>query len=218
MTITISQIKAARALLGWNQEQLAENSEISKPALANIERGKTTPRPNTLAAIQYALETAGIDFTDGPGVRLARDRLDVSIFRGNDSIYRLWDDILSTLKVGEERLISSIDETKFIDVTSGNFQNMMEKYKEKGIRGRILSLKGDINFADPTSDYRWVSKTRFLDISYYVYADKYAILLWEPVPRVVLVQNSVIAESYRNQFNRHWDEAEIPRQSHFLTD
>ncbi len=212
MDIVPSQIKAARALLEWNQEQLAEASGISKPALANIERGKTTPRLNTLKAIGYALEIAGIGFTDGPGVRLVQDRLDVIVFRGKDSIYRLWEDIYTTLQVGQERLISGADETKFLSATSERFDGMMDRYKEKGIAGRILSLKGDRNFADPTSEYRWVTKARFSDVPYYVYADKYAVLLWEPEPRVILIQNAILAESYRRQFNRHWGKAEIARK------
>ena len=212
MRITFLQIKAARALLGWNQEVLGQAAGISKPALANIERGKTVPRDNTLQAIARALENAGVEFTQGPGVRLVQDRLDIQVFRGKDSIYRLWDDILVSLQTGEERLISCVDEAKFMDASSSDkFHEMMCKYEEKGIEGRILSLEGDVNFADSTSEYRWVSKTRFSDVSYYVYADKYAVLLWDPAPRVILIQNSVLAENYKKQFNTHWAEARIPR-------
>ena len=210
MNITISQIKAARALLGWTQDLLAEAASLSKPALANIERGMANPRQSTLAAIQTALESAGIEFTDGPGLRLAHDRLDVQVFRGHDAIDRLWDDIYTTLQMGEERLISGVDENKFKKSTQDRFDSMMKRYEDKGITGRILSLTGDRNFADPTSSYRWIQKDRFLDIAYYVYADKYATLLWEPSPRVVMIHNTVMADNYRAQFNRHWDMAEVP--------
>ena len=210
MNITISQIKAARALLGWTQDLLAEAANMSKPALANIERGMASPRQSTLSAIQKALESAGIEFTNGPGVRLAHDRLDIQIFRGHDAIDHLWDDIHTTLQTGQERLISGVDETKFQESVQDRFDAMMQRYINKGITGRILSLKDDTNFADPTSNYRWISQDRFQDIAYYIYAHKYAILLWEPTPRVILIHNEVLANNYRAQFNRHWDKAEIP--------
>lgn len=213
MNITISQIKAGRALLGWTQENLAEAAHMSKPALANIERGQVTPRPTTLESIAKAMKAAGVEFTNGPGVRLVQDRLDVDIFRGSDAILQLWEDIYQTLKPGEERLISCVDEKKFTGAMDKKFEEMMEKYDEAGIAGRILSLTGDTNFADPTSEYRWVNEDKFLDVSYYVYGDKYATLIWEPTPRIILIQNEVMAETYRQQFNRHWALAEIPPNS-----
>ena len=76
--VTIKQIKAARALLGWSQEDLAEHSAISEPTIARLESadGPIAGRPNTAEKIRAALERAGIDFIDenggGPGVRLRK--------------------------------------------------------------------------------------------------------------------------------------------------
>lgn len=76
--ITPAQIRAARALIGWKQTDLAAASQVSEMSVKNIERGATDPRVSTLIAIQKALETAGVIFLDpgdnrdgGPGVRLA---------------------------------------------------------------------------------------------------------------------------------------------------
>ena len=71
------QIRAARALLGWKQTDLAKASGISEMSVKNIERGATDPRVSTLKALQEALEAAGVIFLDrnpdgGPGVRLKR--------------------------------------------------------------------------------------------------------------------------------------------------
>jgi transcriptional regulator with XRE-family HTH domain len=68
--VTAPQIRAARALLGWTQLDLARESGISEVSIKNIERGSTDPRASTLAAIENAFETAGVIFLD-PGV--ARD-------------------------------------------------------------------------------------------------------------------------------------------------
>lgn len=210
MMISIEQIKAARALLNWNQQDLADRAAMSKTALANIERGSASPRMESLAAIQKALEDDGIEFVDGPGVRLRRDVLQVEVLKGLDSVLRLWSDIYQVLKPGEERLISGVDEAKFAATMGKKFDAMMQKYVEKGIKGRILSLEGDRNFMDPSSEYRWVDESRYHDVPYFVYADKYAMLLWEPSPRVILIENKAIADNYRKQFNRHWEEAKRP--------
>jgi transcriptional regulator with XRE-family HTH domain len=77
--ITNAQIRAARALIGWKQTDLAGAAGISEMSVKNIERGNTDPRVSTLEAIRVALESAGVAFqadgettTGGPGVRLPK--------------------------------------------------------------------------------------------------------------------------------------------------
>jgi hypothetical protein len=72
--ITSRQIRAARALLDWSQQQLADKAIVSLNAVARLERGIVDSRTSTLLAIQKALVKAGIEFLDadqkGEGVRL----------------------------------------------------------------------------------------------------------------------------------------------------
>jgi len=67
--ITAAQIRAARALIGWKQTDLAVASGLSEMSIKNIERDATDPRASTLLKIQEALEAAGVVFLD-PGVHL----------------------------------------------------------------------------------------------------------------------------------------------------
>jgi len=73
---TPAQIRAARALLGLKQSDVAASAEVSLATLNNIERGVTDPRTSTLSAIRRALEAAGVEFIPenggGAGVRLKR--------------------------------------------------------------------------------------------------------------------------------------------------
>lgn len=62
--ITPAQIRAARALIGWKQSDLAEASGVSEISIKNIERGATDPRSSTLNAMQMAFERAGVLFLD----------------------------------------------------------------------------------------------------------------------------------------------------------
>lgn len=72
-----AQIRAARALLAWRQEDLAKASAVGLATIARIEQrdGLAMANMSTLLRIQRALEEAGVRFiaTDthgGPGVRL----------------------------------------------------------------------------------------------------------------------------------------------------
>lgn len=60
--ISRGQCKAARALLGWNQERLAVMANVGKQTVADYERGARWPIRNNMIAIKGALEGAGIKF------------------------------------------------------------------------------------------------------------------------------------------------------------
>lgn len=74
--ITIAQCRAARALLDWSREDLAEASKVSLRTIVDFERGAREPRDLTLEAIERALSGAGVQFIPenggGAGVRLAK--------------------------------------------------------------------------------------------------------------------------------------------------
>ena len=78
--VTTRQVKAARALLGWSQADLAERSGVSEPTVARLESvdGELGGREGTTHKIRAAIESAGIQFIDenggGPGVRLRKPR------------------------------------------------------------------------------------------------------------------------------------------------
>ncbi len=78
MTITHSQCRAARALLGWSRKQLAQSALIAERTLVDFERGARNPLDRTLSDIRRALEEAGVIFIDeddeGPGVRLKKEK------------------------------------------------------------------------------------------------------------------------------------------------
>jgi len=76
--VSIRQIKAARALLGWAQDDLASRSGLSVPTIKRLEaaEGEIGGREETRKAIVGALQEGGIEFIPenggGIGVRLAK--------------------------------------------------------------------------------------------------------------------------------------------------
>ena len=73
LKISVRQIKAARSLLDWSQERLAEASGVSIPTVRRLEAadGELGGREDTAGKIVAALQAAGVEFTNGkrPGVR-----------------------------------------------------------------------------------------------------------------------------------------------------
>jgi transcriptional regulator with XRE-family HTH domain len=76
MSITPEQCRAARGLLGWSQNELAERANTGYSTVADFERGARIPIANNLAAIRAALEGGGVIFIpgngEGAGVRLRK--------------------------------------------------------------------------------------------------------------------------------------------------
>jgi ribosome-binding protein aMBF1 (putative translation factor) len=78
LKVSIRQVKAARSLLAWSQEQLAAAADVSVPTIKRLEAqdGPLGGRNETGMKIRSALEIAGIEFIDenggGPGVRLRK--------------------------------------------------------------------------------------------------------------------------------------------------
>src|SRR5262249_28056646 len=69
LSITSELIRAARALLRWEQRDLAHASGVSLPTIKRLEAspGTLAAHSSTVTALRRALESAGIEFTNGSG-------------------------------------------------------------------------------------------------------------------------------------------------------
>ena len=76
MSITAAQCRAARGLLGWTQQVLADRARVGTVAINQLENETSQPRRATLDVIRRAFEAAGVDFIDenggGVGLRLRK--------------------------------------------------------------------------------------------------------------------------------------------------
>jgi transcriptional regulator with XRE-family HTH domain len=77
-TVTGAQLRAARALLRWSAEDLAERSSLGVATIrrAEAQDGLISATPANIRAMRTALENAGVQLIPqnggGPGVRLKR--------------------------------------------------------------------------------------------------------------------------------------------------
>lgn len=77
--ITSRQIRAARALLGWTQEILADKALVAQTALKRLESERHAVRDGTRDAVCRVLEAHGIVFLSSPqgtGVLLVSPRVE----------------------------------------------------------------------------------------------------------------------------------------------
>jgi transcriptional regulator with XRE-family HTH domain len=76
--LTSDQIRAARALVRWSAQDLAERAGVGLSTVQRMENALGVPSASgkNLAAVQQALESAGVVFIaangGGAGVRLTR--------------------------------------------------------------------------------------------------------------------------------------------------
>ena len=70
------QCRAARGLLDWTQEELAEQADVSRSTIRDFENGRHHLHPATAAQVVAALEQGGALLIPsdeaGPGVRLRK--------------------------------------------------------------------------------------------------------------------------------------------------
>ena len=66
--VSSSQIKAARAMLGWSAIELSERSGVSSASIKRyeIQYGIPSANTNVLQKIKSVLESSGIQFTGDP--------------------------------------------------------------------------------------------------------------------------------------------------------
>lgn len=66
--ISVEQIKAARAFLGWSTLELSRQSGVGATTIRRYEMSSGIPSANTkvLLLIQSCFESAGIEFTGDP--------------------------------------------------------------------------------------------------------------------------------------------------------
>jgi transcriptional regulator with XRE-family HTH domain len=75
LSLTVVHMRAARGLLNWSLDELADKAGITRATIHNWESGRHSPTTATRSKIRDAFEREGVMFLNGgnPGVRLIRD-------------------------------------------------------------------------------------------------------------------------------------------------
>lgn len=212
--ITPRQIRAARNLLGWTQSHLAASAGLSVTAFNNIERGNAKPRVETLNRIEQELINGGIEFTDGEGMRLAQEVLDIQKFVGLEAIQKHVNDVITHCEPRGELVIFGLDNSRWAQ----HFElchTMMCWLEDNHVRERALLRRKDMTFMNRPNKYRWMPQDMFGVIDYTVYGNTISYLIWTKPEKLILIRSRALAEAYLTQFNFFWEQAESVSQNDF---
>ncbi len=210
--ITGKQCRAARAILGWTIDDLAENSGLARSVILRLEKEETNIRHTSLSALLKTFSKANIEFIGLHGVSEKRDS--VELFNGNKCVEKLWENIIFTLEeTGGEVMITNVDEEDALKETDGEVLKHLENLKKHNITERLLSCEGDTNFIMPQECYRWIPKEVFASsVVTYIYKGKVAYQL-VGCEIMVLIHSNEAYEAEMKRFNYMWDNAQIPPDS-----
>lgn len=209
--ISIGQIRAARALLGWTQEELATACGLSLRALNSIERGLAIPRIDNLQAIQQTFENANVEFFDNDGIRRRTERLDIVKLEGAEHLSEHLLDVVRELHTpGAEVLYNLASEEIHAGLRTEIFDNYFSHLSRHRITERVLLATGETYIISPPSCYRWMKAESFNHVCYIVYGDNVAFQILNTPHRVIIIRNPGIADMFRRQFEFNWAVAETP--------
>ena len=211
MEISINQIRMARTLKRWTQDDLAKAAGISRQTVFEIETEKVNPQVSTIRKIREAFENSGIEFLESEGIRKQSAR--VKIFEGQQGFWNFYDDLYLTIKEhGGEVLVSNVDEREFEKWLGERLQLHRERmYPLKNYDLKIIVREGDKNLLSQyeRAEYRWVTKGKFSNLPFYIYGDKLALIDFEPgTVTVFLHDHPKIAKAFRRNFYLLWEQAE----------
>ncbi len=216
--ISAAQLRAARGLLDWTRSELAKASGLSAETIKNIEHGVYAPQESTIAAIVNCFAKQHVEFTDHDGLRKTSES--VVIFRGSSGFRDFMDDVYEAAKapsaaIGGDKpiCVSNVDDSLFVE-SLGNYAPVHVERMNKLDNVKILVLTGQKDFyrveKSDYIEYRWSGQEGNVQVPFYVYGDKFAILIFKDgeEPKIVVISSSIVARTYREQFAVLWKNAQ----------
>lgn len=208
------QIRAARALLNWSQGDLARAAGLAKNSIKRIEIA-TSARPESLELIQQALESNGVEFMPGSGVRLKHPA--VAVHEDRHATAYLLDDIYAHVQsaAAREVLIIGRDEALSVETDGAALlSGHVERLAAAGVRERILVCEGATHFLNAPACYRWLPRRYFTHHApLYIYGDRIAVQIGSLRRRVIIIETRALALHLRSLFELLWNEiSSVPEE------
>jgi transcriptional regulator with XRE-family HTH domain len=211
---TIEQIRAARALLGWNQHDLADKAGLSQTGIARIENGTNNPNSKTLEKIETAFDKADIEFIDG-GVRKRVNK--VTLYEGKEGFAKFRLDTLHEAETLENAdiCVANVNERLYDKWGEGepneNYRSKMPVIKKNNpnLRFRSIVKEGDERLpAIYHSEYRALPEKEFGDFPFYIFGEKTALMMFEEDNvSIFIIDHPMVTKFYREIFEENWKKA-----------
>lgn len=210
------QIRAARALLDMSQDELAEAAGLTPQAIRKIEGGDVQPREGTIADITRVFDERGVEFIEDEGVKVKSDS--VTKLEGFENFKFFMDQVYDAATRSysydgtKPICICDLDNTLFRKYLKDYYPVHVARLKElDGLKIRCLSADVDKNHAPDAKylEYRYLKELQTVSTPFYVFDDKFALIDFntQNPPRILMIQSSLMARSYRDQFEVMWKNA-----------
>jgi len=207
---TIEQIRAARALLGWSQHDLADKAGLSQTGIARIENGTNQPNSKTITKIETAFDAADVEFLGSSGVQ--KRGIQSHKYTGSEGFKEFMDRLYQVARdVGGEICT--------FNAATGYFKNLLGDEWYKNHAERMKSVKDNYNFRlivdEETSDflamdfgeYKTFPKEMLPDQKIYVYGDYISFMNFnDENVDIVEIKHGASADSFRILFNIAWEQ------------
>ena len=209
MMISPEQIKAARAMLDWSQEALAQASGLSPATIHNLEKGHISPR--SAREVRRTFESKGFEFFENNGLGLNPD--EIKVYKGTGSPDRFYEDMLATAKEngGEIAAIYKSQEILLRSLGVANAANpeRLERLGKMAAVKCLFSEAHNTSLQVPEFQFRALPKYQIGHSSFFVCGNKYAIVLTkEGKDFTYIVMKSVdMAQSGWREFLPLWNSA-----------
>jgi DNA-binding XRE family transcriptional regulator len=209
--ISASQIKAARALLDWSQDDLAEAANVSRTTIRSVEMGYAV-RANNIAEIYKALEKNGVEFLDDEGVK--RQSEEMKTYRGSNGCDKFFDEILKVAHANDSDIICYIQSQDMLTRPSGathrtNLERLEEIQKVTDVKC-LVSDNVRLPLTPPSFQIRIMpERSVFLPSSCFVYGDQWVFAYQDRRMQsaFAVFQKAALAHSCQNHFLQYWNAA-----------
>jgi len=210
VTITSKQIKAARALLDWSQDDLAKAADISVATIRKLELGSISPRLETYERLKSAMENVGLEFIEPNGVREKPE--EVTIYEGHEGMRSFYDDVYAfASSKGGEIVTVCLDEDAVDAALEEHAKVHMDRMMGLLHKVDVKCILTENTGSTPARhcEYRSLSKAYVDSVPFYIYGNNYAVFLFgaKPSPKIIVHHSVLLADAYRKQFRSMWDKA-----------
>ncbi len=212
---TGKQIRAARVLLDWDAEDLAQRVGMSRVSIQNIERGEAIPKQGTIVKLVKAFSEAGVEFTDNEGIR--RRPSGIEIFEGKERLDDFYDFLYERLKEHGGDVCLSVGDQNSLIKHRKNPQIHYDRMKELFSNGTIKSFKimatKSAYFNNPMfAEFKVYPETDISPTAFWAFGNCLALISFvhNPSPYIVVLLNTPLADAYRKSFDIAWRNAQSP--------
>lgn len=208
--MTTLQLKAARALLDWTQQDLAKAAGVHLNVINNIERATTNPRQQTLEKLRRALEENGVAFIGTRGVELKREAVTVLKWEGEKFLATLVDDILRHVRGASDEVLTTMADIRNFDAHDAESgRRYVDEKTARGFRERLITRAMPGFYPRHSEQYRVLEGGSLGPVDTIVYGDRTAFIFWEQQETVVM-KGAAMAETQRRIFENLWSQGHQP--------